>query len=77
MNPPLDYPTENDVQPNDAAQADITLATLIDRHASEQPVTTEMIEQACRRMDAAHEFTIVAQENAIDSGIARILKVFR
>ena len=77
MNPPLDYPTENNVQQMDAVQSELTLAMVLDQHASEQPITNQMLEQACRRIDTAHELTTGTQDDAVDSGITRLLKAFR
>ena len=60
MYPPVDYPlkasqekaSQEDVQ--DAA--DITYAALLDRYNSEQPITHDMIQQACQKMDEAQQY---------------------
>ena len=64
MYPPVDYPlkasqdkaSQEDVQ--DAA--DITYAALLDRYNSEQPITNDMIQQACQKMDEAQQYPFSA-----------------
>ena len=65
MYPPVDYPLK---APQEEVKevAEITYAALLDRYNSEQPITNDMIQQACQKMDEAQQYPF--STSAEDSG---------
>lgn len=59
MYPPVDYPLKASKKESVDA-AEITYAALLDRYDSEQPITNDMIQQACQKMDEAQQFPFAA-----------------
>ena len=70
MYPPVDYPLkasqEKASQEEVKEVAEITYAALLDRYNSEQPITNDMIQQACQKMDEAQQYPF--STSAEDSG---------
>lgn len=62
MRAPVDYPVEDANQSAQSELDEITYAALIDRHLSEQPITSDMIRTACLKMEAAQQFPFADKE---------------
>ncbi|NND91281.1 MAG: hypothetical protein HKN42_10490 [Granulosicoccus sp.] len=86
MRPPVDYPVANRMM---AAPPDepINYAALLDRYAAKQLITDDMIQSACRSMEAAQQLPYAARPVPVDTRpglrpctdlvIDRLLKVMR
>ncbi len=73
MLPPTDYPQKSESSPH--SPTDITYAALLDRAAAEQPITDEMIREACVKMEAAQQYPFAnkdTQENLDEVAAAPI-----
>jgi hypothetical protein len=55
MNPPIDYPIDDEKEPSQQSLP-VTYATLMDRYASEEVITNGMIQSACTSMETAQQF---------------------
>ena len=70
MYPPVDYPLKASKEKTSKEEvkdaAEITYAALLDRYNSEQPITNDMIQQACQKMDEAQQYPF--STSAEDSG---------
>jgi hypothetical protein len=73
--PPIDYPQDNDG--SQTPQSNITYAALLDRAAAEEPITEDMIREACNNMDAAQQFPFATQHDAIPEPIKQLLTKLR
>lgn len=74
MQRPLDYALDTDELPADTAESGITYAALLDRFESEQPITNEMIQQACQQMEAAQQFPFAPFDQAGNVWLKRLLR---
>ncbi len=72
MYPPVDYPLkapqEKASQEDVKDAAEITYAALLDRYNSEQPITNDMIQQACQKMDEAQQYPFSASAEGSGEG---------
>lgn len=75
MLPPTDYPQDNENLKSN--QADITYAALLDRAASEKPITDEMIRAACLKMEAAQQFPFASDETPTEALIPQLITKLR
>jgi hypothetical protein len=69
MQPPVDYPVNEDTGANTLAGTSlagpITYAALLDRFAAEQPITADMIHAACLSMEAAQQFPFATRPRPV------------
>lgn len=77
MHAPLDY-AANDSDALGVEAGDITYAALLDRHAAEEPITDEMIRQACLRMETAQSWPFAnAPHPSPDTSGSTLARLFR
>ncbi len=76
MYPPVDYPLkasqEKASQEEVKEVAEITYAALLDRYNSEQPITNDMIQQACQKMDEAQQYPFSTSAEGSGQGAGEI-----
>ena len=75
MSAPRDDAQE--AEPLGVEAGDITYAALLDRHAAEEPITDEMVRQACLRMESAQSWPFGALPNAAGAHFARLFRMRR
>ncbi len=90
MQQPLDYPLDDlpdeptrtgspsDPSKNESAREDsdaMTYAALLDRYASQKPITDEMIHHACYRMDAAQQFPFTGGDEGSALSIRKLFRI--
>ena len=72
MYPPVDYPLKASKEKTSKEEvkdaAEITYAALLDRYNSEQPITNDMIQQACQKMDEAQQYPFSASAEGSNEG---------
>ncbi len=59
VQPPVDYPKTKDTPTNQPGE--ITYAAILDLAEAEQPITDEMIREACNKMEAAQQYPFAPQ----------------
>ncbi len=75
MLPPTDYPQDNDNITNN--QTDLTYAALLDRAATEKPITDEMIRAACLKMEAAQQFPFASNDSRSEALLQQLITKLR
>lgn len=81
MYPPIDYPIHKESH-SSPITGEITYANLLDRFATEQEITEDMIQSACLSLEAAQQFPFVANSEPFHNEptlpiITRLFKVLR